>query len=206
MISICTAFETALLVVENSGKVFTAEIDAECKHSESVMVKLDELLNLANLDINDEKDFAVIVGVGSFTGLRIGIALLKGILANRTEYNLVPLESLEFMAHVYSKKAKGDFITAIDALSSKVFVQRFDKNANKLTEAALVHTSTLAYSDSPIVSLEDENVSENKVKLTAEELLEFSHKKLNCGKSIKVELLAPLYLRKPQAEENLKNS
>ncbi len=206
MIALDTSDKKSFIVVENKGEKFFAELESDCRCSENVMCRLDQLLNEASLDINDENDFAVVVGPGSFTGIRIAVSLIKGILSNRSSYNLIPLSKLEFIAYVYSKNEPlGDFLCVMDALSDKVFVQRFNSSGKSLSEPAVVQKHTLAYSDCPVVCKEDEDFSNVKIKLTCEELLNFAKFKLGEGEKVLQENLVPLYLRKPQAEENLEN-
>ena len=52
-------------------------ISGDRAHSQIIMPMLDELLQKCKLDISDIDVFAVALGPGSFTGLRIGIAAMK---------------------------------------------------------------------------------------------------------------------------------
>ncbi|MFQ3573329.1 MAG: tRNA (adenosine(37)-N6)-threonylcarbamoyltransferase complex dimerization subunit type 1 TsaB [Thermodesulfovibrionales bacterium] len=66
-------------------------------HSERLMTHIDFLLNSANLSIYDIDYFAVAIGPGSFTGLRVGIATVKG-LAFATNRLIAPVSTLEALA------------------------------------------------------------------------------------------------------------
>lgn len=58
---------------------------------------IESLLKTANLDIDSVDAFAVTVGPGAFTGVRVGIAIVKG-LAYSTGKPVVQLSSLELLA------------------------------------------------------------------------------------------------------------
>lgn len=68
------------MLAHNGEKTVTVyERDCALKHSVLVMEKIDEALSRANLTPNECDFFAAVVGPGSFTGIRIGIATVKGL-------------------------------------------------------------------------------------------------------------------------------
>jgi tRNA threonylcarbamoyladenosine biosynthesis protein TsaB len=67
------------------------------KHSAQLMPAVDYVLNAAGCGLDDLDGFAVALGPGSFTGLRIGMSTLKG-LAAATSKPLVGVSTLEAMA------------------------------------------------------------------------------------------------------------
>ncbi len=66
-------------------------------HSQIIMPMLDELMKKCSLDIKDIDVFAVALGPGSFTGLRIGIAAVK-TLAMTLGKNIIGVSSLDTVA------------------------------------------------------------------------------------------------------------
>ncbi len=66
-------------------------------HSQRLMPMIDEMLRACEHTINDIDVFAVSVGPGSFTGLRIGVATCKGF-AQACSKPVVPVSSLAAMA------------------------------------------------------------------------------------------------------------
>lgn len=66
-------------------------------HSENIMVMIDELFKLTNTTINDIDKIAVSIGPGSFTGIRIGVAVAKG-LASATNCKIVGVNELDVIA------------------------------------------------------------------------------------------------------------
>ena len=55
--------------------------DSGISHSNTLLNDIDKLLHEAQVDLSDVDLFAVATGPGSFTGLRIGIATVKGLAA-----------------------------------------------------------------------------------------------------------------------------
>jgi len=72
-------------------------INHQKKHSEKLMVAIDHLLSDGGLSIKDIDVFGVVAGPGSFTGLRIGMATIKGF-AQALNKPVVGVSSLESLA------------------------------------------------------------------------------------------------------------
>ena len=67
-------------------------------HSETLLPMVESLLGFLNLSVSDVELFAVSAGPGSFTGIRIGVATLKG-LAFGSGKPCVGVSTLEAMAY-----------------------------------------------------------------------------------------------------------
>ena len=67
-------------------------------HSQTLMPLLQDLLQCAQLDLSAVDAFAVAAGPGSFTGLRIGIAAVKG-LAQAAGKPCIPISTLEALGY-----------------------------------------------------------------------------------------------------------
>ena len=97
------ALETATIagsvavVDDNKGLIGEVRVDVKVAHSERLMPSVEWLLNASGLSINDIDIFAVSIGPGSFTGLRIGLSTAKG-LAFSTDKPLVPVKTLDAFA------------------------------------------------------------------------------------------------------------
>jgi tRNA threonylcarbamoyladenosine biosynthesis protein TsaB len=71
-------------------------INHQKKHSEKLMIAIDHLLTDGGLSIQDIDVFGIVSGPGSFTGLRIGMATVKGFAQalNKPVIGVSTLESL----------------------------------------------------------------------------------------------------------------
>ena len=197
-----TAFKNADVVLNNNGKVFCSRISASAKSSECVLPEIDKLLMNAGLGVSDLDVIAVVVGTGSFTGVRIGVSLVKGLVAVFPSIKIVAINSLDLMAYEFVKKnnPKTDFYAVQNALSGRFFVKKFNKNAEPIESENLA----LVYPEGLRVSLEFEGIeAEHQIDFSLENLLGFAKNKIEQNEFVSLNDLAPIYLRKSQAEENL---
>ena len=85
-------------LVEGEQLLAQAQIRVAKSHSDSLWKELFFLLEQAGLDLKDVDLYAVTIGPGSFTGLRIGLATVKG-LALAGGKPVVGVSTLEALAH-----------------------------------------------------------------------------------------------------------
>ncbi len=211
MLVINTAFMQANLALSTpDGREFFCDLDANTKHSENVLRLIDKLCQDAKIDVLDVQDVSIVIGPGSFTGLRIGAAIAKALACVNKNLRLIPMSSLELMAYIHCKQAKvpGDFVCALNALSNLYFVAYFDKNGIKLKEAQLVKGEEFEKIACQKVILKGDlspkevrNCAE--VEITGKTLLEFAQKLAAEGVCCDVGQLNPTYLRLSQAEDQL---
>jgi tRNA threonylcarbamoyl adenosine modification protein YeaZ len=93
-IIIDTTADKLLLIVIKGNEVYTFLSGEAKRHTATVLVELDKLLKTANICIRDVQNIGVIVGPGSFTGIRIGVATANA-LSFALGANLVEITSLE---------------------------------------------------------------------------------------------------------------
>lgn len=105
------------LVIDNDIKVKNEE--SVKKHNERILGIIEELLNENNLTIKDVDEFGVVIGPGSFTGIRVGIATIKAFkdVTGKVAKGVNNLELL--FAHA---KHKGINIVAIEGSLNSYFV------------------------------------------------------------------------------------
>lgn len=208
MLAINTAFMTANLALKTpNGKVVLKDIDAHSKHSENVLKTIDEMCQEANIDVLDVGTVAVVVGPGSFTGLRIGTAVAKALGCVNHDLKFVGMSSLELMASIVVNKKlnKGNFVCVLNALSDLYFVAYFDKTGIKLQEERMIEKQEFLAIKDQIFGLKgdlnDKNI--NEIEITCSDMLSFAEEEENLGKFVSVNDLLPVYLRPSQAEDNL---
>ena len=128
ILALNTASISADVALKIEEKEIFNKVDSSARHSESLMVEIDRLMQENALDINSLDALSLIVGPGSFTGIRIGISISKGLEVVNQNLKLVSITSFEFMAKQFLKENpsfQGDFICVIDALSGKFYTQKF---------------------------------------------------------------------------------
>jgi tRNA threonylcarbamoyladenosine biosynthesis protein TsaB len=101
LLAIDTAASVLSVAVATKDGVRLAEMEAGTRHSELVMGCIDAVMNEAGLNPNELDGILCMGGPGSFTGLRIGFSIAKG-LALALNIPFVPVPTLGCIALPYS--------------------------------------------------------------------------------------------------------
>lgn len=126
------AFDTAtaaasVAVIENGKMLGVMTLNLKKPHSQKIMVVAESLLKQLDLSVNDIDLFAAAHGPGSFTGLRVGIAAVKGF-ADSTQKPAIGVSTLEAMAYPYL--IYGDLVCPlIDARRDQAYYAVYKKGA-----------------------------------------------------------------------------
>lgn len=89
--------EASLAISSAENIVATLTIRNNRPHSQTLFSQIATLLQLAEIKIQDISAFAVATGPGSFTGLRVGLAAIKG-LADSLNKPCLGVDSLDLLA------------------------------------------------------------------------------------------------------------
>lgn len=106
-------------LVDRAKPVVEIVADMSGSHVEKSIDLVRHLLNQAGLGIADIDAVAVSLGPGSFTGLRVGLSLAKGICFGRTT-KLVGIPTLDTIAESL-KPCDGKILVIRDARCNEVF-------------------------------------------------------------------------------------
>jgi len=137
--SLILQIETATTVCsvalsENGSVLAYKEIQQRNVHAEVITLFIDEVLKMAGKQYSDLSAVAVSCGPGSYTGLRIGISVTKG-LCYSLDIPFIAVETLEAMADgIIAEFIEEDilFCPMIDARRMEVFTAVFDAKGNRI--------------------------------------------------------------------------
>ena len=118
-------------VLEDGGLLASAWQAAGLTHSRTLLPMVEDMLANSELTVQDMDAIAVAAGPGSFTGLRIGLAAVKG-LAWAAEKPCVPVSTLEAMAWPLAH-LDGIIVCAMDARRRQIYNAVFLAEGGKLT-------------------------------------------------------------------------
>lgn len=91
-------------------------------HSEKLMPAVDSLMDKHSLNINNFDCFGVVVGPGSFTGVRIGVAVLKAMCVVNQNAKIVSITSFDLVTQNVSAL---NFLVVLDSGNEDRFVARY---------------------------------------------------------------------------------
>ena len=220
ILAVDTSAVCASVGITENGKILSeSSINTGLTHSRTLMPMIDSTLRNGEIDLDSIDYLACSVGPGSFTGIRIGVAAIKG-LADGLKKKCIPVSTLEALAY----NLQGRCCTAVsvmDARCNQVYCGIFlvdGEEITRLTEdmalkieelekllpdyenivfvgdgARLCHTK-LGYEIAPAGQLYQRGSS---VAFAAE-------KSFSEEKTVTAAELMPAYLRLPQAERELK--
>ena len=191
-------------------------------HSETLLPMTEVLLNSMKTDIDEIDVFAVSEGPGSFTGVRIGAATVKGF-AHRKDKPCIGVSTLEALATNLAFGEDKIIIPVMDARRGQFYTAKFSFKKGKLERIsddmaqsfedffedvkslnAKIHLVGDGYSAGRKL-LGDEYSYETPEKLryqSAYSVAQIAYKKYLDGDRTSAEELRPTYLRLPQAERD----
>jgi len=117
--------------IVNDGKI--SEISYECwqRQSEFCMQEIQKLLNKNHLKPKDIEEIIVSKGPGSYTGIRIALAIAK-VWTISCNVKVFPISSLQALCDCEKKS-----IAFLDARANRFFVTMFNKNKCELEDCIL---------------------------------------------------------------------
>lgn len=125
-----------ILILEINDKVVDrVKIIGERIHTEQTNDQIDILLANNNLALSEVNNFYVVVGPGSYTGVRVGLTIVKTIKTINPKIKVYTINSLLFQA------ADKKVVSMLDAKSDKVYFAIYD-NKNETIALQLLDNQT----------------------------------------------------------------
>lgn len=201
-------------------------INTKLTHSQTLMPMIHDVLTCTQTDINSIDLFAISSGPGSFTGIRIGIASVKG-LAFPLNKPCAGVSTLEAIAHNLGHM-EGTVCAVMDARCGQVYNAVFSsdgKTLTRLTPDRAISIEKLAYEcekyskpvflagDGAKLCYNDRRFKALGAVLPPEPLIyqracgvaKAAETVVAAGKTVSSADLMPVYLRPAQAQRALKN-
>ncbi len=218
-----SSVSASVAITENGVTLAESFINNGLTHSQTLMPMVEKTLKDAKASVKDIELFAITNGPGSFTGVRIGIASVKG-MADALNKKCFAVSTLEAIAEPLKDE---DCIACavMDARCNQVYTAIFE-NGNRLCEdkAVLIDElgvelkgfnkkvvfigdgSVLCYEKLKDVVTDCEIADENIRYIHASSIGRIAEEKAKNGEMpIDSTNLVPYYLRLPQAERELNN-
>ena len=192
------------IIVLTDGNVFEYTDPDAKKQSDSLLDKIDQMLNKANLTINNINNIAVCVGPGSFTGIRVAIATAKG-LAIGSSAKVITFNSFQV---VYAGLTHRNFGVIVEGFGNNYYY--YFKKFGKVFKGCASPDKLIVFAkDIPVYSNSDkvcQNIKEFKVLKAQYNAILCVQQAIQNQQFILTNQITPLYLRASQAElERLKN-
>lgn len=200
-----------LLAIDSTAAVATAalfqdgvliaerEADAEKKHAETLLPLIDDLLEENGVTIEQIDLFAVDIGPGSFTGVRIGVSLVNA-LAFATGRKIVPVDAL-YALSLSVGEVKGPVAAMIDARNGNAYAALYQYGKTIIEPCAVEIETWKAELQQNTVFVGDTQ-AEQKTYPRASLIGRAAHLQRDAAKN-EVE---PVYLRPSQAERTKQHS
>ena len=217
-----TAKAASVAVADGDRVLAHYTVDNGLTQSELLLPMAEDMLKGLKLGFSDIDLYATSVGPGSFTGVRIGVSLIKGLAFGR-DIPCVSVSTLEALAENL-RGVRGIVVPCMDARRGQVYSATFisdGKELRRLTEDRAIALKELAEElrqyEGESIYISGDGYSVAKKTLTelgialeetpellilenAASVAKVAKRKYENGEAVSDSELSPIYLRMPQAE------
>lgn len=214
----------SVAIIDDEKIISDFNLNTGTTHSQNLMPMLEQIQSFTNIELKDIDAIACCIGPGSFTGIRIGIATVKGIALSLNK-PVVAVSSLDGLAYNIPY-FDGTICSIIDAKNENVysgiysFGQMPSLKQGYISDSIFTLIENLKNVDDKIFFIGDGSIAyHDKLKDAFGENAFFAPTHLNTqfatsiaraaisdaklNKFISCDELTPLYLKKSQAERML---
>ncbi len=222
ILAVDTSAVCASAAITENGKILSeCSTNTGLTHSRTLMPMINSVLQNSEISLNSVDLFACSAGPGSFTGIRIGVAAIKG-LCDATGKKCVPVSTLKALA--YNLLGRSCIaVSVMDARCNQVYCGIFRVEGDKverLTEDAALKIDDLGEKlkeyKGEIVFVGDgaelchkalgyEKASAGTIYQRGSSVAFAALDYLKENEAVDGTALMPVYLRLPQAERELNN-
>ena len=198
-------------ISSNGNLISNFDLEEErYRHSELLTYSIQDILNKNQISIKELSAVALGIGPGSFTGLRIGFSVAKG-LCYPHGINLIGISSLKILANSVNNNGK-KVISLINDKDKFFYLSTFDKDLIELTKPKiqLIDSSFLeSYVNKDYIIIVNDSKSYNYIKsnvnkiklikktISSVNMIELSQDLLIKKRFEDLAYFEPLYVKKP---------
>jgi tRNA threonylcarbamoyladenosine biosynthesis protein TsaB len=198
----------AVAIGTTDGVVASVQVTRGPRHAEILVPAIQFVCEQSGIGLDEVDAIAVDIGPGLFTGLRVGIATANG-LAQALNVPMIGVSSLDLLAHD-ARHAGDDIVAVIDARRSEVYAARYgvtDDAIKRVLDPTVLPPEELLEQlrDAPDVILVGDTLVEHGARFarpSADALVQLAAPIADAGGAVAPSAIAPLYLRKSDAELN----
>ena len=195
-----TATDELFIVLKKDNEIFSESLSSKMHHNETMLPIIDEMMRKHNVEIKEIDEFGVLIGPGSFTGIRVGIATIKAF-RDAVGAKAKGINTLDYL-FALSNQSETIETVAIKGSKDSYFVAKLVHGVVYKYERNLTLSELIEISENKPIGMfeEDENLNCYVVKQNEDVLL-------RCLNQCADETLVPVYYQLSQAEnEKLKRS
>ena len=175
-------------LVSDNKILFEKYIEGRNDHAKNIVSTIDEALKSASIDTDKLNEVIVGVGPGSYTGVRMAVAVAKMMAVFKKNIKLYTISTLMLM----SSNKKGLVLSSIDARRGNCFGMIIDNDSLKY----VINEGLISYEELKNNKYDVEVTEEN---FAVDPIYVLNNKKL----VLEPHLLVPNYLRDTEAERNI---
>lgn len=216
VLAVDTASKLMGMTLSSNEVLFKSEINEGFTHSENLLPMIKNLMDEAGIEPSDLDLLICSRGPGSFTGLRIGMATLKG-MASALDIPLVSVPTLDVYADGITNYP-GVVLPVLDARKKCFYTALYRNNIKESDDLDLNPDEVLKLvnnESSVILTGIDANILYDKVKSDSRFILDNKYERNYSSNMLEIGIAqykkigpdskdqGPLYIRKSEAELNL---
>lgn len=201
-----------LKVILKDKKDYIINKQTGTKHLEHLLPEIDNLLNKKKIKLKDIDCFCVVLGPGSFTGVRIGVSTIKAFCNVFKKCKIIGINMLDFLAFTICQiqKQQNDFCVLIKSTSTKHYVGYYTASGKQKFQKTMDYGEFVEFLTNKSLSVYSYNSEENfgdfqtkKIVVLPGNYVSYVDKQKRQKKFVLESELKPVYLALSQAEEEL---
>jgi len=212
----------SVAVLRDRRLLAEVNLDSPRTHSERLLPAVDLLLNALGIGLPDIDGYALAVGPGSFTGIRIGMSTVKSF-AFSSRKPIAAVSNLEALALKIKQPQARLLCPLMDAKKNEVYSALFEVQAGGMQETVsqgvyrpdrlfsllpshriitFIGSGVPVYRDRLLDYFKDKARLSRRSLYIGYEVGLLGYERLKSGRGLDSFQVDPLYFRKSQAEEN----